>query len=59
MRPKLKRMLNEPGNDMIVIPFNHAHEFLTGFVPVRTDRFRSILAAFYDPDPYPPGSCIQ
>jgi hypothetical protein len=57
-----KRLLDEPGNDMIVIPFYRSarQPFLSGFMPIRWDNRLSFVADdFYRPEHYPPGSCIQ
>lgn len=48
----------EPSNDMIVMPFHHAYRNNFGMIPVRTDEY-FMLVSHYDPEHYPPGSCIQ
>lgn len=60
MTPALKRLIHEPGNDMIVIPFHHQMR-LSRFIPICDDRgvYAMIAHDYYDPDHYPPGSCIQ
>jgi hypothetical protein len=56
---EIQRMIDEPGNDLIVIPFHvHFPNFRT--VPVRTENgFMFICRDLYNPDPNAPGSCIQ
>ncbi|ESZ68183.1 hypothetical protein X727_23180 [Mesorhizobium sp. L103C119B0] len=50
----------EPSNDMIVMPFHHAYRNDFGMIPVRSDqRFMLVSSTSYDPEHYPPGSCIQ
>ncbi len=50
----------EPSNDMIVVPFHHAYRNNFGMIPIRTDEeFTLVSPWYYDPDHYPPGSCIQ
>lgn len=50
----------EPSNDMIVVPFHHAYRNNFGMIPVHTgDDFMLVSSWHYDPEHYPPGSCIQ
>lgn len=50
----------EASNDMIVMPFHHAYRNNFGMIPVRTDEdFMLVSPSHYDPEQYPPGSCIQ
>ena len=51
----------KPSNDMIVMPFHHAYRNNFGMIPVRTDakEFMLVSPSHYDPQHYPPGSCIQ
>ena len=50
----------EPSDDMIVLPFHHAYRNSFGMIPVRTqDDFMLVSPSHYDPERYPPGSCIQ
>lgn len=59
MTPALKGMLDEPGNDLIVIPF-HRQYSVAGFVPVRTeDTFHFICRSYFTLEGHEPGSCIQ
>jgi hypothetical protein len=45
---------------MIVLPFLHAYRNNFGMIPVRTqDDFMLVSPSHYDPERYPPGSCIQ
>ncbi|ESY20403.1 hypothetical protein [Mesorhizobium sp. LNJC391B00] len=49
-----------PSNDMIVMPFHHAYSNDFGMIPVHTDRHLMLVSpTSYDPEHYPPGSCIQ
>jgi hypothetical protein len=51
----------EPSNDMIVVPFHHAYRNIFGMIAIRTDEddFMLVSPSHYDPEHYPPGSCIQ
>ena len=50
----------KPSNDMTVLPFHHAYRNNFGMIPVRTqDDFMLVSPSHYDPERYPPGSCIQ
>jgi hypothetical protein len=50
----------EPSNEMIVVSFHHAYRNNFGMIPVRTDEdFMLVSPSHYDPEHYPPGSCIQ
>jgi hypothetical protein len=50
----------EPSNDMIVMPFHHAYRNNFGMIPIRTDEDLMLVSpSHYDPEHYPPGSCIQ
>ena len=50
----------EPSNDMIVLPFHHACRNIFGMIALRTeDDFVLLSPSHYDPERYPPGSCIQ
>jgi hypothetical protein len=49
-----------PSNDMIVVPFHHACRNIFGMIALRTeDDFMLVSPSHYDPERYPPGSCIQ
>lgn len=40
--------------------FHHAYRNNFGMIPVRTDEdFMLVSPSHYDPEHYPPGSCIQ
>lgn len=48
--------------EMIVIPFHHRYRHAGfGMIPIRTDDdgFMFVSPWCYDPEHYPPGSCIQ
>ncbi|TSE07564.1 hypothetical protein C1D09_018710 [Mesorhizobium intechi] len=51
----------DPSNDMIVVPFHHACRDRFGMIPIRTcdKEFMLVSPSHYDPEHYPPGSCIQ
>lgn len=50
----------EPSNEMIVIPFHHAYRNIFGMIPIRDEeRFMLVSPSHYNPESYPPGSCIQ
>lgn len=46
---------------MIVIPFHHRYRHTCdGMIPIRDgDGFMLVSPWCYDPEDYPPGSCIQ
>ena len=45
---------------MIVLPFHHAYRYNFGMIALRTeDDFMLVSPSHYDPERYPPGSCIQ
>lgn len=49
-------------SDMIVIPFHHRYRHACfGMIPIRVDDdgFMLVSPWCYDPEHYPPGSCIQ
>lgn len=58
MKEQWRKLLDQPGNDLIVLPI----EVIEGFVPLRNPAgpgYYLVARSCYDPDFYPPGSCIQ
>lgn len=58
----LRRMLNAPGNDMIVMPFHHQIGWWgRGYIHLRDERglYATVAHDHFEPDPNRPGSCVQ
>lgn len=58
---QVQRLIDQPGNDMIVLPFHVQHPMSPRWMPLRDPRggFCFVAPGMYEPSWYPVASAVQ
>lgn len=59
MNEQWRKLLDEPGNDLIVRPFHLRRPSYGWVAMIWNDGIYFVAPDDFDPKHYPPGSCIQ